>query len=875
MDTRSTRIKYSNLFKAVLSILVALLLFLSGSYMLLLANAVLGFGIPENTSYRSSNRFADLMEENMNKLSSYGAYGSYEVTRSSPAFQRALKEEETRLEGLRENTHTLFAPVLWLQNNQPDLIYTEEINAYLSSEDYDAFLTNKETAIYKDDLPYTTLPDPGEVPQGASYDAETVIPLSDPTTTGVYTSGKTGSYASRFPNARYNNYWNNYMQSAMSDFFSDVPDFFQTKSGSLSDALIDEYYNTKISGLQTDESLWVNFKTSAQSGKDFAARATNLQFAVRDPSTGDVYSNFASTTAGVNDLIQQVTENAGWYWYYTPETGTQFGDSENGYQSYNPPVSRISNGETVYEMFLFLPAALTEQDAFWSLQQEFETLQTSFSGNIYAAIILLALAAAIAIYLIVAAGRKSDGSLALMLTDRVYHDLHFVLSFGLAALILTGCVWLVSELGMGGYSYSSLDRDSIFYRLLQTGIALAFAAAGMLMLEWLVSASRNIKKQHFWRQTLCFKLLCIPRWILRKLRGIYRRITSLFSQSFSGRMVYLKKHTLLAALGYVGVNGILILFTLATASYGVNGASLFSSLLIIGAFNLAVLLFLWKSIKGLDRIMNAARSIRSGELNTALNMNEIPGWLQAFAKDVLDNQEGLRNAVADAVKNERMKAELITNVSHDLKTPLTSIVSYVSLLKKCEIADEDAQKYVAVLDEKAERMKRLIEDLVEASKASTGNISLNLVHVNLYELAVQAIGENSDDLDAKGIDCRIHDPEGLVIVQGDSQRTWRVIDNLFSNAKKYAMQGTRIYVEVKAENGYGVFTMKNISKNALNIPAEELTQRFVRGDEARGGEGSGLGLSIAKSLCELQKGTFDIEIDGDLFKAIVRLPLVQ
>lgn len=274
-------------------------------------------------------------------------------------------------------------------------------------------------------------------------------------------------------------------------------------------------------------------------------------------------------------------------------------------------------------------------------------------------------------------------------------------------------------------------------------------------------------------------------------------------------------------------------------------------------------------------MMTAVSKTRQGDLSYPLTPSKMPKLLRKFGEDIIGMQEGMRTAVDEAIKGEHMKTELITNVSHDLKTPLTAIVNYVDLLKKCEISDETAREYIGVLEEKSERLKHLIEDLVEASKATTGNVKLNFVRVNLYELAMQAMGENADALEAAGLDVRLNQPEQEPILFADSQKTWRIIDNLISNVKKYALAGTRVYIEVGEENGAGVFAIKNVSREPLDVPIEQLTQRFVRGDASRSTEGSGLGLSIAQSLCELQSGTLEITMDGDLFKVTVRLPLAD
>ena len=220
------------------------------------------------------------------------------------------------------------------------------------------------------------------------------------------------------------------------------------------------------------------------------------------------------------------------------------------------------------------------------------------------------------------------------------------------------------------------------------------------------------------------------------------------------------------------------------------------------------------------------------------------------------------------MKSERLKTELITNVSHDIKTPLTSIINYVDLLKKEELQDERIREYVEILDMKSQRLKKLTEDLVEASKVSSGNVKLTIEEINLKELINQSIGEFKDRFEEKGLQIESNMPEGIK-VKADNRYLYRVIENLFSNITKYALENSRVYIDITKEKNKISISMKNISKEKLNISSDELMQRFVRGDKARYTEGSGLGLSIAKSLTELQGGTFDIYIDGDLFKVVI------
>ena len=234
------------------------------------------------------------------------------------------------------------------------------------------------------------------------------------------------------------------------------------------------------------------------------------------------------------------------------------------------------------------------------------------------------------------------------------------------------------------------------------------------------------------------------------------------------------------------------------------------------------------------------------------------------------------------MKDERMKADLITNVSHDIKTPLTSIINYVDLIKREEVDNERVRSYIKILDEKSQRLKQLTDDLVEASKISSGNINLHFEKINLVELINQTIGEFSEKFEKKALTSVINVNTQNAIIEADSRSTWRIMENLFNNVFKYALEGTRVYIAISGrmkgeakEQEIVEISIKNISAKELNCNPEELTERFIRGDESRTTEGSGLGLSIAKNLTEAQHGTFEIVLDGDLFKVILTFPAVH
>ena len=274
-------------------------------------------------------------------------------------------------------------------------------------------------------------------------------------------------------------------------------------------------------------------------------------------------------------------------------------------------------------------------------------------------------------------------------------------------------------------------------------------------------------------------------------------------------------------------------------------------------------------------IKNAIKQIYMGNTEVHLDENRYKGSLRDVAVQVNDIAGGLSNAIQEKLKSERLKTELITNVSHDIKTPLTSIINYVDLLKKEELPNEQAREYLTILDNKSQRLKRLTEDLVEASKASSGNIKLNIEKLNVNELLKQISGEFEDKFKARNLEEVMSLPEKSVYINADSRYMYRVLENMYSNISKYAMENTRVYIDVIPNNNKITIQMKNISKEKLNISTDELMQRFVRGDSARNTEGSGLGLSIATSLTTLQGGTFNIYLDGDLFKVIIEFDQIK
>ena len=291
--------------------------------------------------------------------------------------------------------------------------------------------------------------------------------------------------------------------------------------------------------------------------------------------------------------------------------------------------------------------------------------------------------------------------------------------------------------------------------------------------------------------------------------------------------------------------------------------------------DLAALWFILTGAMAKGRIRKGIEEIASGNLAYRIDLTGLRGAERHMAEKVNDIGGGLNRAVDEAMRNERLKTDLITNVSHDIKTPLTSIINYVDILKRSDIADEKIRGYLDILEAKAHRLKTLTEDVVEASKVSSGNITLEYMDVDLRELIRQTEGEMAEKFSARKLTMVVSLPEEPAVIHVDGRRMWRVLENIFNNAAKYAMPGTRVYADLTASESEVHFSLKNISEQPLNIPAEELTERFIRGDISRSTEGSGLGLSIAKSLTSMQGGKFELYLDGDLFRADLSFPRVK
>ena len=508
-------------------------------------------------------------------------------------------------------------------------------------------------------------------------------------------------------------------------------------------------------------------------------------------------------------------------------------------------------------------------DTYYNMYSVWNNLPKSEPNTlIFATLISALLSIACFVGCCIISGRRKDDTVKLALTDKIPSVLYLAFT-----VILVGA----TGFGVGTLAFIDFFPEEIRQQypglewlltpdFIHKSIGLGFALISLFLLSFVLYIVRNVKAGTFGnRFILVFLTRKIKSGIKKakekaKLKAAEKELTT---DQIKRRI---KKQTILYFVGYIAINIFFYLFALG---------DLFPiSIIGLVIFNGLALVYAMLYISDVVRLAKIAEEIRNGNYKTAINIKNYVKPLRLFASDLSACRDGIENAINEAIKGEHLKTELITNVSHDLKTPLTSIINYVSLLKMDNIAEEEKQQYIDILDEKSKKLKRLIEDLTEASKANSGNIKMNVAQVNLNEMALQAVGENSDVLENAGLDVILTERDKEIIVNADSQRTFRIIDNLFSNAKKYSLTGTRVYVDVYKENGYGVFEIKNISREKLNIDPKELTERFVRGDNSRTTDGSGLGLSIAQSFAELQNGVFNIEIDGDMFKAVVKLPLI-
>ena len=498
-------------------------------------------------------------------------------------------------------------------------------------------------------------------------------------------------------------------------------------------------------------------------------------------------------------------------------------------------------------LILWVDDALRVDDQYKHSAEKLAHWQADREWYLTGTIVLGTLGLLLTVYLCCGAGHKRDvEGIYLNWFHRLPGDVL------LCTLLLCG----VGAVGLGvaivADSYGDLP---MFMQLI--GVGLGVAAAAAMGLAALVTVCARCKAHTLLRNTWTW---AVCAWCWKLFLWCWGKLWELFGSM--GRAVQAVPLIWKAVMGCMAY----VLFTLATVDNGRLGMLWLVVSFLCGLY-LCAWAYQWK------RIRHGTQEIIGGNPNYHINTRRMLPDLKGHADELNNLGHAISTAVDERMKSEHFKAELITNVSHDLKTPLTSIINYVDLLKKVDIDNPKAAEYIEVLDRKSQRLKKLTEDLVEASKASTGNLTVNWERLDWVQLTDQALAETGERLEAQKLTVVRSLPEEPMWVEADGRHLWRVLDNLLTNCAKYALPGTRVYVDLRRSGDWAVLSVKNISRDPLDMPAERLMERFVRGDESRNQAGSGLGLSIAQSLTELQHGRFDISIDGDLFKAIVTLPM--
>lgn len=401
-----------------------------------------------------------------------------------------------------------------------------------------------------------------------------------------------------------------------------------------------------------------------------------------------------------------------------------------------------------------------------------------------------------------------------------------------ALYLLLGAVGFII---ISGFSFNSSNTLVLILE------CLSLVLLYLLALSYLISFAVRLKAGGLVRNMLIYRIFA---WFFRKIGTFFTNLPLIWK-------------TVVVVAGILLIDFIALISSYYTSSF--IGYWLIKNIILVPIiFYIAVTL---------RRLEAGGKKIAEGDFTYQIDTAHMIGDFKEFGNSLNSISEGMSKAVDERMKSERMKTELITNVSHDIKTPLTSIINYIDLIEKENIDNETLREYIAVLDRQAAKLKKLIEDLVEASKASTGNLTVDMTECDVGVLLQQTVGEYDEKLEKADLKAIVTCPEEPVKIMADGRYMWRVFDNLMNNICKYSQSGTRIYLGLERIEGKAVVTFKNISRVPLNISADELMERFVRGDSSRSTEGSGLGLSIARSLTELQHGTLSLSVDGDLFKA--------
>lgn len=614
---------------------------------------------------------------------------------------------------------------------------------------------------------------------------------------------------------------------------------------------VEEYVRLREDLKTTSKELFYNFTEYSENLNSYTQKETNIRYCFRMVVDDEIryFSNMENDFESKKlEEITQEFEEYGAYLYYNADRSEI---STNTKLNAELMKQEISNYQYAFgdntRVWIAVDTNYPVQDGLYLARDAFNRLMPYYVYLVAAFVLFAAVSLILFVYLSRYEGRVPDEGgryrIGLHRADRMLTEPFALLGTALGAGIVV--------VGYLGYVFCISTWENAIHSIwLPAASGILTILFDYVVMFFYLSLVRRGKAHTLWTNSLL-------RLILVKIKNA---VLGLYDNS----------HILVRSLAP---------FIALMAANLVLGGLEVPGILAAAALDIAAILILYREKKALSGIVERTKRIGQGDFDLKIDAHKLHGENRELADAVNGIGDGIKTAVEQSMKDERLKADLITNVSHDIKTPLTSIINFVNLLKREKIEDERIQGYINVLDAKSQRLKQLTDDLVEASKITSGNISLQMEKLNFAELVNQTCGEFSDKFREKCLEMVVNMPEKAVYIEADSRRIWRVVENLFSNAYKYALEGTRVYLDMKEIVAEGkkaaVFSMKNISAQALNIDAEELTERFIRGDISRSTEGSGLGLSIAKNLTELQNGRFEIYLDGDLFKVMLTFPCMK
>ena len=596
------------------------------------------------------------------------------------------------------------------------------------------------------------------------------------------------------------------------------------------------YLENAIRKLATDYEQYQTYESK------YNSKNTNIYYAVADMESEVIYTNesrirdevyFYGTGLQLEDLVPYMKPYGTYVFMNSVNMGydTNLKLDNEKFLEIMRSYGNVMNGN--YYIAVAVDHNFPVRDRFYIEKTEYEKIQPWYRIACVGAVFSALIAFVLFVYITFVTGRaEKQGEVALNWFDHIKTEI--------AILIMAG---------VGGLEFLVIRAARIDYQFGFWDNVVVGIVAGIINLSFLagyLSVVRRIKKDTLWKNSIC------------------HGVTSFFLRIFQNRKTTTR--TIVLCLLYLVVNSGLVL-------YGIVYGNIWVGFVIPLVINIGVSIYIVKDSMERSEIIDGVKTIVDGRLDYKLDSANLHRNNFILAKAINNIGNGLKTAVEESTRNERMKTELITNVSHDIKTPLTSIINYVELIKREQLENEKIKEYVQVLESKSQRLKHLTEDLVEASKISSGNIELQIEKLNFVELIYQTAGEFDDKFEEKNLSMVLNIPKEPIFVMADGRRVWRIIENIYNNAAKYALPGTRVYTDLGVSGDKALFSLKNISESQLNFQAEELTERFIRGDISRSTEGSGLGLSIAKNLTELQGGNFEIYLDGDLFRVTVALPL--